>query len=1087
MNFHLFSVLLTSLFGIPWPSGVVQGKNIVTIAALAPMTGEWDVGRTTAAAIPIAVEDINNDKSLLPLHELQFVFGNTNCSSVTALPLVMNLWAAKRRNVDAFIGGGCNHVCEYISLLAGKWNLPVVSWGCMSNHLSNRVTFPTFARTVGPYTKMEKLLKRLMENFQWKRVAIIASTDDIWQIAANMVKIEFAKNNADIQVAHFHSFIPGSLHVLESRVDGQAEQIKVASKKAKIFILLCSGGDIRDIMLNFLDLGLLNGKNAFITVHLPKRSYIGNNTWMGDDGRDVDARKAYEGVLNIEQKFGTAKTSSAKVQSFLNRVRLRLKEEPFNVDIKENSEIEAYAGTMYDAVYLYAIALNDTLSEGGSKRDGIRIAKKMYNRVFEGVAGTVYIDSIGDRDPDYTIQTLMNDRFEDIADYTRYNDNFTMREGVNIIWPGGVLTPPKDSPECGWEDELCEDKGACNKGHLFSFSFFSHLIVSLKLAFELDLAQNQSWKVRQKDIIFRENPYQTSLRSLKNLQPRISSLRSTCGEKEDAASGSHDSLKSAESSETQSSVKWNLLEPIFSSTFTSIALYRADMVAFKRMKKKEISISRKILIEVKQARELRQENINVFIGICLDSPQILILSRYLKRGSLQVCILSQSFFATSNPTILTLLLLQDLLDNENFKLEEVFVLSLARDVATGMTVLHNSPVQVHGRLKSSNCLIDSRWVCKIGDWGLGELRSNLERLPPRTEDQEYKDMLWCAPENIHNNRVDLRGSQKGDVYSYGIILQEIAMRAPPYCMCTDMNCREIVQKVSAREDPPFRPVVPVDACNTELHSLMQECWDEDPDNRLHFSKILDKLRKVVGRDVNIMDNIMNLIDRHADNLEEIVEERTRQLFQEKKKTDRLLYKLLPVYVADQLKRGNSVTPEFFDEVTIYFSDVVAFMDLASDSTPMEIVALLNDLYLALDKILANYDVYKVESIGDSLLAVSGLPVRNGVRHAGEIATMALDILSLMTHFKIRHRPQMKLQLRVGLHSGSCVSAVVGIHMPRFCLFGDTVNVASRMETTGQALKIHVSENCYNILKDIGGYIFEKRGDVYIKVSIYLLP
>jgi len=62
---------------------------------------------------------------------------------------------------------------------------------------------------------------------------------------------------------------------------------------------------------------------------------------MGDDGRDADARKAYEGVLNIEQKFGTAKTSSTKVQSFLNRVRLRLKEEPFNVDIKENSEVSS--------------------------------------------------------------------------------------------------------------------------------------------------------------------------------------------------------------------------------------------------------------------------------------------------------------------------------------------------------------------------------------------------------------------------------------------------------------------------------------------------------------------------------------------------------------------------------------------------------------------------------------------------------------------------------------------------------------------------------------------------------------------------
>ncbi|XP_020601792.1 atrial natriuretic peptide receptor 1-like [Orbicella faveolata] len=95
--------------------------------------------------------------------------------------------------------------------------------------------------------------------------------------------------------------------------------------------------------------------------------------------------------------------------------------------------------------------------------------------------------------------------------------------------------------------------------------------------------------------------------------------------------------------------------------------------------------------------------------------------------------------------------------------------------------------------------------------------------------------------------------------------------------------------------------------------------------------------------------------------------------------------------------------------------------------------------------------------------------------------MAFDILSLMTHFKIRHRPRMKLQLRVGLHSGSCVAGVVGIHMPRFCLFGDTVNVASRVETTGQALKIHVSEDCYRILKEIGGYTFLKRGEVYLKV------
>ena len=146
----LCPLLLCSLFTFSLVRyGNSSTKQKITVVGLAPLSGEWDVGQTTAAAMPIAVEDINNDPNLLPNHELQFVFGNTNCSVNTALPLVMNFWATKKRNVDAFIGGGCNRVCEYISLLAGKWNLPVISWGCMSGHLSNRKTFPTFVRTVG--------------------------------------------------------------------------------------------------------------------------------------------------------------------------------------------------------------------------------------------------------------------------------------------------------------------------------------------------------------------------------------------------------------------------------------------------------------------------------------------------------------------------------------------------------------------------------------------------------------------------------------------------------------------------------------------------------------------------------------------------------------------------------------------------------------------------------------------------------------------------------------------------------------------------------------------------------------------------
>ena len=119
--------------------------------------------------------------------------------------------------------------------------------------------------------------------------------------------------------------------------------------------------------------------------------------------------------------------------------------------------------------------------------------------------------------------------------------------------------------------------------------------------------------------------------------------------------------------------------------------------------------------------------------------------------------------------------------------------------------------------------------------------------------------------------------------------------------------------------------------------------------------------------------------------------------------------------------------------------------------------------MIISDIIDEHDVYKVETIGDAYMVVSGIPERNGNRHAGEIANLALDLLAATTTFKIRHMPEKQLQLRIGLHSGPAVAGVVGLKMPRYCLFGDTVNTASRMESGGLALRVHLSESVRNAL------------------------
>lgn len=211
----------------------------------------------------------------------------------------------------------------------------------------------------------------------------------------------------------------------------------------------------------------------------------------------------------------------------------------------------------------------------------------------------------------------------------------------------------------------------------------------------------------------------------------------------------------------------------------------------------------------------------------------------------------------------------------------------------------------------------------------------------------------------------------------------------------------------------------------------------------------------------------------------ILEKSMKRLDMEMKRTDSLLYQMIPKSVADRLRNGEDSldTCEMFDSVTILFSDVVGFTKICSVITPMQVVGLLNSMYTLFDHVSEKHNVYKVETIGDAYMLVSGAPVRSE-NHPSQICNMALNMIEAIDRIDCSDIGE-RIKIRVGVHTGPCVAGVVGVKMPRYCLFGDTVNTASRMETNSQAMRIHISEFTKTQLPE-GVYDLEAREIIRVK-------
>jgi class 3 adenylate cyclase len=223
----------------------------------------------------------------------------------------------------------------------------------------------------------------------------------------------------------------------------------------------------------------------------------------------------------------------------------------------------------------------------------------------------------------------------------------------------------------------------------------------------------------------------------------------------------------------------------------------------------------------------------------------------------------------------------------------------------------------------------------------------------------------------------------------------------------------------------------------------------------------------------------NILESQKEKLEEEVMLRTAELRTEKKKSDDLLLNILPSEVADELKEKGSSAAKHFDEVTVLFTDFKNFTLVSEQMSPQELVNEINFCYSEFDKIISTHGIEKIKTIGDAYMCAGGLPVPNRT-NAEDTVKAAIDILNFMLKEKEKRKVNGKsfFEIRIGIHTGPVVAGIVGIKKFAYDIWGDTVNIASRMESSGEAGKVNISGATYELVKD--KFKCEPRGKVSAK-------
>ncbi|XP_055335688.1 atrial natriuretic peptide receptor 1-like [Paramacrobiotus metropolitanus] len=668
--------------------------------------------------------------------------------------------------------------------------------------------------------------------------------------------------------------------------------------------------------------------------------------------------------------------------------------------------------------------MNDLGSDGKDHpyQDGAYLAKQFLNRTFDRNSSQIYVDSNGSRQVDlymWRFDGKFGNGTQQAFLYKRAAGNPPLIQLYDLpLWAGGGTWPPLNAPKCGYNSEHgCRLNVSASS--VTSLSVSGVLVIcAITVCLAVWFAKRSSAMALKSWWKINESDLEFSIRY----------------------SAYEDGVPPTKSQASYSAAcKYEYISARCKGLDVTIEVMTVDSDGSLIDR---IASTKAFLHFMEKLRTLSHSHVARFHGITMlgkcRSNLIGVITERAGRGCLY-----------------------DIFEGL-ISLDLSLISSLVNDFFLGVQFVHATSLEYHGCLCGYHCHVDKHFTLKISGLINSRLESSISSFHGNHLHGGICRQLWRK-----ENAFSVEQKQKVDVYAVCVVLWELLT----------------MQKFTS-----------IDECHKSCPEFLQAylhifniCWQDSIMSRPSIKQLRGKLAEkseifsTSSGSTNFIDKVQNRLSDYTHELEYEVNLRTKILMEEMARCNDLVAQLLPQWVASTIRAGKTVPAEHFECVSVMFTQLCGFSELVQRSSPKVLMDAIGQIESHMDRVIGLFsnDVYKVEVVEDCYLLVSGLKAESGDRHVQVMANLALKILQTAPTFCVETNFQW-LQFKSGIHSGSCAAGIVGFRRLRYCLFGDTVNTASRMCTSGMPNRTQISDFIATLLEDTNRFDIEYRGVISVK-------